>query len=457
MNIYLHTEIVSRELDSKLLLATLAAARGHHVIVSDLEGIEKGLRKGILPPGIFHTKSLTPGNIKIARHQTMMENGSIITSIDEEGCLDQNGYDKFAKIRYSDKSIEQSSAVFGWGSEDVEALKRIYQKHSSKIFKTGSPRADLWKSFFSTYWGTPRGIPQRPFLLVPSKISYANNMKPFHEIIKTNKLGGYFERDPDKMKYMFGALSENYRKMAAFIEAIKYLAKYNNGYDIVLRPHPVENVEAWKIHFEDISNVHVIREGSLTPWINKAFAVMHNSCTSALEATISKKPVVTYIPFQQEYSPELPNRLGFKVKSLEELSSKINNIFDTIQSGDKIDMTEKIPEIVEKKLYFDKNELAAEKMVKVWESLANERLSKSCNWAKFQWFLKLMKFRGIVGRVMRSLSSNKLEQKKENYKFPSLDKDEICEKIKILENILKIDKNLECKLLSERTVLIKKS
>ena len=39
MNIYLHVEISSRELDSKLLLATLAASRGHDVIVSDLAGI----------------------------------------------------------------------------------------------------------------------------------------------------------------------------------------------------------------------------------------------------------------------------------------------------------------------------------------------------------------------------------------------------------------------------------
>ena len=35
MNIYLHVEISSRELDSKLLLATLAASRGHDIIVSD--------------------------------------------------------------------------------------------------------------------------------------------------------------------------------------------------------------------------------------------------------------------------------------------------------------------------------------------------------------------------------------------------------------------------------------
>ena len=47
MNIYQHVENVIRELDSKLLLATLAAARGHQVIVSDLESIEKGIIRGV--------------------------------------------------------------------------------------------------------------------------------------------------------------------------------------------------------------------------------------------------------------------------------------------------------------------------------------------------------------------------------------------------------------------------
>ena len=27
--------------------------------------------------------------------------------------------------------------------------------------------------------------------------------------------------------------------------------------------------------------------------------LMHNSCTSAIEATIFKKPVITYMPFEQ--------------------------------------------------------------------------------------------------------------------------------------------------------------
>ena len=147
MNIYLHVEISVRELDSKLLLATLAAARGHQVIVSDMESIIKGINSGVLTPGIFHTKSITPSDNKIARHEALINKGFKITSIDEEAGLDIDGYEEFSKSRYSDQTIEQTAAIFGWGDEDVQSLKKVYKKYTSKIHKTGSPRADLWKPF----------------------------------------------------------------------------------------------------------------------------------------------------------------------------------------------------------------------------------------------------------------------------------------------------------------------
>ena len=43
MNIYIQVEITSRELDSKLLLAVLAASHGHQVVVSNLKEITKGV------------------------------------------------------------------------------------------------------------------------------------------------------------------------------------------------------------------------------------------------------------------------------------------------------------------------------------------------------------------------------------------------------------------------------
>ena len=41
----------------------------------------------------------------------------------------------FAKTRYSDQTIEQSTAIFGWGSDDVDTLKKIYSNHSHKYIK----------------------------------------------------------------------------------------------------------------------------------------------------------------------------------------------------------------------------------------------------------------------------------------------------------------------------------
>ena len=171
MNIYLHVEVSVRELDSKLLLAVIAASRGHQVVVSNMGEIIKGLRKGVLSPGIFHTKSLTPSKSKIARHKFIIDNNSIITGIDEEHGLFIDGYDQFAIDRYSNESLKQSSAVFGWGSEDTESLKKIYSENSSKIHKTGSPRVDLWKSSLSSYWKNPRGMPNKPFILVSSNMN----------------------------------------------------------------------------------------------------------------------------------------------------------------------------------------------------------------------------------------------------------------------------------------------
>ena len=77
MNIYIHLEIIIRELDSKLLTGVLAAEKGHEVIISDFESIDKGIKRGILVPGIFHTKSLTPGKKKISYLKEFIKKGNL--------------------------------------------------------------------------------------------------------------------------------------------------------------------------------------------------------------------------------------------------------------------------------------------------------------------------------------------------------------------------------------------
>lgn len=453
MNIYLHVEVSSRELDSKLLLAFLAASKGHEVIVSDLSEIINGLKMGLLKPGIFHTKSITPGQTKINRHQNLIDNGNLITSIDEESGITTSGYDDMVKLRYSEKTIGQASAVFGWGPEDTAVLKKKFPYYADKIHKTGSPRIDLWGSFLDGYWEKPKNTPDRPYLLISSNM-VCTNMKPFHEILNFYKRAGYLERDPKMQEMLFKEMSEDYTRLNYFINAIKHMSTNNNGYDIVLRPHPSENIETWRAFLDGIPNVHVIREGSITPWIKNAFAVMHNSCTSAFEAEFMGKPVITFIPFHQVYGHHLANMMGSCVKNNEEILEKANLLFDESKST-KSNRGNQLNDIMKNKIYFDKEELAAEKMIKIWESLDNKNLSKSVNWVKFEYFLKLKKYRKMFTNHIKKLVLSRYKSPNINYKFPDLNEQEVYNKFKRLKKIFKFKKKINFKLLSNKTILIK--
>lgn len=455
MNIYIHLEVSSRELDSKLLLATIAANRGHQVLISSSPEIISGLDKGFLLPGIFHTKSLTPSNVKIKRHEKIINKKSLVTSIDEEAAINDFDYRQFSKDRYSDKSIDQSSAVFCWGNSDTNTLKTEYPTHSLKIFKTGSPRADLWKPIFSGYWKSPKQKPSKPFLLVASNL-FVTSLKPFYRGIQFGIDAGYFDRNPEAFKKSFFSWSNDYKKLYEYIEAIKFLAQNNKGYDIVLRPHPVEDVRTWKTFLHKIPNVHVVRNDSITAWVNSAFAIMHNACTTGIEASISGKALLTYMPPNIEYDSDiLSNKLGFIVKSKEELSSKVNEIFEANfsikQKQDKI----KINELITEKVFLDNNELAAEKILKIWESLNSKNLSQSNHWLKFYCFLKITNIKNIIRNIANKLFPNVFKSIEKNHKFPPLDQKDIQERVNRLQNILGIEKKLKCKLFSERTILIR--
>ncbi len=453
MNIYIHVEILSREIDSKILLAILAADKGHEVLISDLETITKGLQRNKLVPGIFHTKSLTPSDEKIKTHQSLIDKGSKITSIDEEAGLVDFGYEKFAKDRYSNTTLKQASAIFGWGPEDSNTLKKIYPDYSSKIFMTGSPRVDLWKPFFSSYWGQSKNS-NKPYLLIPSNTTGIINYKSFHKLIKNYKKLGYAKRDPNIIKYLFDTTGEDIKIIYSFLEAIKLLSKSNEGYDIILRPHPTESLEAWKILLEDFENVKVIREDSISKWVNNAFAILHNCCTTALEAYINGKPIITYEPFERVHFGNLPNQIGKKVKTPSEVLNAVNWIFNNSKLISSKKPEIKISEIMKNKIYIN-TEHAGNKIVNLWEKLNDKNFSKKNNWYKFKLNLKIMKFNGFLGRIYKNMLKGNLEVENRNFKFPTLNEKDIKNRVTKLINLLGVRKDIQCHVLSERSILIK--
>lgn len=457
MNIYLHTEISARELDSKLLLGVLAASRGHTVIVADHRSLMRMISTGAARPGICHTKDLTPSPSKIKYARQLVDRGFSITSIDEEGGLIDYGYDDFARLRYSEESINEASAVFAWGESDSSALKAIYSNQSQKIFKTGSPRADLWRTDFSPYWRKPKDFLSRPYFLISSNMGLANNWKRLWERVEIDRAESFYDKDPERLIHQFGATAEDFRKTAEFIKAIRSLAHNNSDFDIVLRPHPVEEPHAWETYLRDIPGVYVIGEGAISEWIEGAFAVMHNGCTSALEATIAGKPVVTYLPFPQDYQRPVPDELGYQAHSAEELLDLVSDIFDKEQRQKNEEKREfsKLPEILKEKVYIDPNELSAKKMIAVWERLMRDQNFDS---ASLLGCIFSCRQSDIIQR-MRSFAWRHFFNKKNldanSYKFPPLDIKEMKSKVKALQGVLRLNKGIKVRSLGARALMIR--
>ena len=53
---------------------------------------------------------------------------------------------------------------------------------------------------------------------------------------------------------------------------------------IVVRPHPVEKHAAWEEIAARHDNVELAQEGNVLPWLLAARALIHNGCTTGVEA-----------------------------------------------------------------------------------------------------------------------------------------------------------------------------
>lgn len=306
------------------------------------------------------------------------------------------------------------------------------------------------------YWRKTPNTPVRPFLLVSSNFS-ANGTIPLHEYVSKLRKGGYFSRDEKGFHRFLGLVAEQWKLLVAFVEAIELLSQNTSDFDVVVRPHPSENAETWLELLHGLPNVHVVREGGITSWVNHAFAVMHNGCTTAFEATIAGTPVIAYTPFPQEYEMKAPNQLGTRISNPGDLVEEVTKIFRFHQAPTEAAKNlPSLPATLSKKIYIDDEELAAEKIVRVWESLEIEGKNKKTDWCRFRLVLLQKKIRSLLRTVLKKASNQKEERSYSEQKFPGFDMAEVKAKINRLVGILGIEHPLQVSRFSKTVILIRK-
>ena len=135
MNIYIHIEWTKRELDSNLLLATLAAEKGAEVFISDYHSFKFLYDKKLIKPGLFHSKSAVHGTNKQAFFESLKKNDFTITAIDEESGLVHNDDNLigFVNSRFTNQALELMDRIFCWGNFDYDILIEKF-KNIQKIY-----------------------------------------------------------------------------------------------------------------------------------------------------------------------------------------------------------------------------------------------------------------------------------------------------------------------------------
>ncbi len=363
MNIYVRIEVLSRELQGRLLLALVAAERGHRVLIGkhNRARVIGGSGTPGYPPGLFHDKSLGHSDPKTEMKKVLMTRGWALTAQDEEHGLVTERFGEDMLDRFPREGFDYNHLLFAWGDFDGSALHSLLPSLEDRIPITGSPRVDFWRRDLADAHDA-------------TAVLRVTGGKRF---ILINPIGGW---DPGGPEAVFGidgseadvsrieGLAANLRLMSAFIQAADNLAAADPSRMVVIRPHPAAPLDVWlKAADRCRENVVVSREARLTPWIQRADAVVTNGSTVAFEALLLGTPHITFAPDGHFAYDAVTRRIGKSVTSASELINLMETVSHTTERARWYDDSMKA--IVHNRFAALSGPLAADRIVDSWESL----------------------------------------------------------------------------------------
>ncbi len=325
--LHIPMEIVDRELYPKLFLASEAIDNGWNCVI----GTKKALIAAAdqLPLGVIYLKSVIP-----SEYNNMMifkQNGHRLVSLDEEGLI-QSSLETLVNARYCDKTVEETEKFFCWGDIPCNALKKHYKQYSYKFTATGSPTADLWSlKAKNVFQDKVDNLHERfgKYILIPSSFAVPNHFMGPEEALNIMKRDNMFRGEED---YQYYKRYHDYveKVFHRFLDLLPILSKEFPDYTIILRPHPSDNYETWKNATKDLENIHVVFEGTVSPWLLGAQAILHWGSTTGLEAYLQGRPVIGYTPYPEEEKlyDVLPHLVSIMTHNTQEVLDTLHHVLD---------------------------------------------------------------------------------------------------------------------------------
>ena len=296
--IYIPIEIKARELVSKLFF--IADNIKENFIFFIGNKIDTRRATSLFGKGVYFYKSINwydTGHIK-----SIKKKKHLYISLDEEGGATQSDYSSFQsllKYRSSKENISLVDRIFTWGNFDYEGWCNKYQNYKTKIFKTGSPRFDLWRpKIYSKIFKDEISQLKKysPFFFIPSTFISSHNWLQ-REIANEKRMKKNNKKISSKLlKKRIIARKDSYKNYLEYIKMIKKLSKDFPEHKIIIKPHPSENILDWEKKFKNKKYLNVLIDNKfdLTAYIAASKCVIFSESTAGIQSIIMEKKVISY-------------------------------------------------------------------------------------------------------------------------------------------------------------------
>jgi len=325
-----------RELDPKLLLACIAARRGFSSIIGSHREVD--FRIASFPRGLYLNKSMTERNLKM--FQIMHRVGHAILTWDEEALVHLPPEIYYSR-RLSPVAIRYVSHLFAWGENNADLWRRYpHLPQNLPIHVTGNPRNDMLRPELHAFYDDEvRAIHKRygDYLLVNTNFNHVNAYFPAQNLFKPVKHPGEaleFGKAGVGMTRPFAEALRHQKQAVfeAFQALIPELSRAFPGLSIIVRPHPTESQDVYRRLASGNGRIHVTNEGNVVPWLRGARALIHNGCTTGVEAFVMRIPAFSFRPSVSETIDTtfyvLPHGLSHQCFATAELIDGIQQVLD---------------------------------------------------------------------------------------------------------------------------------
>jgi surface carbohydrate biosynthesis protein len=307
MKIAVYIENKVRDLRGMVWLGLHLTNYGHEVILGETASIRNGI--DLIEPDVWVRGGLTRSKRKIGIAKSIKESGGSLVVVESEGGL--TGNSKYKKEEINHEMAEYVDLHFTWGERQTNFINEELQNYEA-VQTTGNPRFDLLTKSLRRVYKKESEL---------YKKNYGNYILVALNFAIGNRDSSTDNFDKEQVKYQKRLLSE-------YIKTIQQLSS-EVDYNIILRPHPREDIATYKKQFNDTDGVYTIRKGSVRPWILSAKAVIHKSSTTGIESVLLDTPAFSYRPIRNKtYDAELPILVSEEIISYEELSQALSSNLD---------------------------------------------------------------------------------------------------------------------------------